>query len=61
MVAALAPAGMDAPLSSDFGPFIGGGGSEGESLAACGPAFLVEVARKANGKAAKSALSLSSE
>jgi hypothetical protein len=52
---------MDAPLSSDFGPFIAGEASEGESLAACGRSFIVEAVRKANGKAAKSALSLSSE
>ena len=56
-----APAAMDAPLSSDFGPFIAGEASEGELPAACGRSFIVEAARKANGKAAKSALSLSSE
>ena len=52
---------MDAPLSSDFGPFIAGEASEGELPAACGRSFIIEAARKANGKAAKSALSLSSE
>jgi hypothetical protein len=49
---------MDAPLSSDFGPFVAGEANEGELLAAW---FIVEATRKANGKAAKSALSLSSE
>jgi hypothetical protein len=52
---------MDAPLSSDFGPFIAGEANEGELPAACGRSLIVEATRKANGKAAKSALSLSSE
>jgi hypothetical protein len=59
--AALPPAAMDARLSSDFAPFIAGKASEGELAAACGRSFVVETTRKANGKDAKSALSLSSE
>ena len=52
---------MDAPLSSDFGSFIAGEASEGELSADCGRSFIIEAARKANGKAAKTALSFSSE
>ncbi len=47
-------------MSSDFGAFIAGDASEGELLVACGLSFIVEAVRKANGKAARSALSLSS-
>jgi hypothetical protein len=52
---------MDAPPFSDFRPFIAGEASEGELSADCGRAFIIEAARKANGKAAKTALSLSRE
>jgi hypothetical protein len=57
----LAPADRDASPSSDFGPFIAGGGSEGELLAACERSSIMDPTRKANGKDAKSALSLSGE
>jgi hypothetical protein len=60
-LAALAPAAMDAPLSSDFGPLIAAEGTEGELSAACGRSSIIEAARKANGKDAKSALSFGSE
>jgi hypothetical protein len=60
-VAALPPAPMDAPPFSDFRPFIAGEASEGELSVDCGRAFIIEAARKANGKAAKTALSLRSE
>jgi hypothetical protein len=52
---------MDAPLSSDFGPFIAGEVGEGELSAACGRSSIIEAARKANGKDAKSAPSFDSE
>jgi hypothetical protein len=59
--AASAPAVTDAPPLSDFVPFIAGEASDGEPAAACARSFIIEAALKANGKAAKSALSLSSE
>jgi hypothetical protein len=58
-VAALALA-ADAPLSSDFGPFIARGGSEGE-FSACGSSFNIAAARKANGNDVISAPSLGGE
>src|ERR1700689_5497612 len=60
-VAALPPAARDAPLFSDFGPFVAGEASEGGLFAACGGWASTEAVRKANGNDAKSALSLSSE
>ena len=60
-LAALAPAAIDPPLSSDFGSVTAGEASEGELSAACGRSSIIEAARKANGKDAKSALSFGSE
>ena len=60
-LAALAPAAIDPPLSSDFGPVTAAEGTEGELSAACGRSSIIEAARKANGRDAKSALSLGSE
>jgi hypothetical protein len=58
-LAALAPAAIDPPLSSDF--VTAAEGAEGALFAACGRISIIEAARKANGRDAKSALSFGSE
>jgi hypothetical protein len=58
-LAALAPAAIDPPLSSDF--VTAAEGAEGELSVACGRSSIIEAARKANGNDAKSALSFGSE
>jgi hypothetical protein len=60
-LAVLAPAAIDPPLSSDFGPATAAEGAERELFAVCGRSSIIEAARKANGKDAKSALSFGSE
>jgi hypothetical protein len=60
-LAALAPAAIDPPLSSDFGPVTAAAGTEGELSAAGGRSSIIKAARKANGNDARSALSFGSE